>query len=185
MIVLTTNKANILNPAHNGDAGYDIIADSDPKIIGEIAFSANGTDYYKSVDYIEYETNVAITPEEGFHTFVLPRSSISKMNLALSNSVGLIDNGYNGTIKLRFKYVSQPYDLAMQLEPSVDPTKKPDDRSVSINFGMEINKEKIYKKGDRIGQLVFSPTTIAQVLEVFGNLKETTRGAGGFGSTGL
>ena len=41
------------------------------------------------------------------------------------------------------------------------------------------------KKGDRIGQLVFSPTIIAQVLEVFGNLKETTRGAGGFGSTGL
>lgn len=185
MFVLTTNKPNILDPAHNGDAGYDIVADCDPKIVGEIAFSTDGVDYYKSVDYIEYETNVAIIPEEGFHTFVLPRSSISKMNLALCNSVGLIDNGYNGTIKLRFKYVSQPYDLAMQMQPSEDTTKKPDNSSVSINFGVEINREKIYKKGDRIGQLVFSPTTIAEVLQTFGDLKETTRNAGGFGSTGL
>jgi dUTPase len=185
MITLTTNKKNILDPAHDGDAGYDIIADSDPKIVGEIAFSTDGVDYYRSVDYIEYETNVAITPEEGFHTFALPRSSISKMNLALCNSVGLIDSGYTGTIKFRFKYVSQPYDLAMQIQPSEDPAKKHDHSSVSINFGVEINREKIYKKGDRIGQLVFSPTTIAEVTQVFGNLKETTRNTGGFGSTGL
>jgi dUTPase len=185
MITLTTNKENILDPAHDGDAGYDIIADSDPKIVGEIAFSTDGVDYYRSVDYIEYETNVAITPEEGFHTFALPRSSISKMNLVLCNSVGLIDGGYTGTIKFRFKYVSQPYDLAMQIQPSEDSTKKPDNSSVSINFGVEIDMEKIYKKGDRIGQLVFSPTTNAELIQLVGDLEETTRGAGGFGSTGL
>jgi dUTPase len=81
--------------------------------------------------------------------------------------------------------VSQPYDLAMQIQPSEDPAKKPDNSSVSINFGVEIDMEKIYKKGDRIGQLVFSPTTNAELIQLVGDFEETTRGAGGFGSTGL
>jgi dUTPase len=185
MIVLTTNKPNILDPAHNGDAGYDIIADSEPNIVGEIAFNMDGIDYYESVDYIEYETNTAISPQEGFHTFLFPRSSISKTNLLLCNSIGLIDNAYTGTIKLRFKYIAQPCDFGMQILPSADTTKNADNSDVSISFAMAVNKEKIYKKGDRIGQLVFSSTTIAEVLQTFGDLKETTRNAGGFGSTGL
>lgn len=39
------------------------------------------------------------------------------------------------------------------------------------------------KKGDRIAQLVFMPVVQAQ-LKLIGNLSETERGTGGFGSTG-
>lgn len=40
------------------------------------------------------------------------------------------------------------------------------------------------KKGDRIAQLVIAPVSHATV-EVVGELSETTRGQGGFGSTGV
>lgn len=40
------------------------------------------------------------------------------------------------------------------------------------------------KKGDRIAQLVFAPVSIA-VFEEVNELAETTRGSGGFGSTGV
>lgn len=41
------------------------------------------------------------------------------------------------------------------------------------------------KRGDRIAQLVLERIAIADVVEVDGELGETDRGAGGFGSTGV
>jgi dUTPase len=52
------------------------------------------------------------------------------------------------------------------------------------NLLFEVSEEKIYKKGDRIGQLVFSKTIEPTEL-IIGMLDETERGNGGFGSTGL
>jgi dUTPase len=106
---MTTVKVNTLDtiryPANETDSGYDIIATSDPFIQG---ISIDKTDDYLSIDYIEYDTNLIIEPNDGYHTCVFPRSSISKYNLTLANSIGLIDNGYRGVIKLRFKYNAQP-----------------------------------------------------------------------------
>lgn len=166
---MTKIKVNTLNgirpPSSNGDAGYDIIAASEPFIQG---ISIDQTDNYLSIDYIEYDTNLIIEPEIGYHTYVFPRSSISKYNLTLANSVGLIDNGYRGTVKLRFKYNAQPIDH-MLYENS--------------KFCININKNKIYKKGDRIGQLVFAQT-ITPSIEVVSSFESTDRNEGGFGSTG-
>ena len=162
---LSINSSNYIKmPAHEGDAGLDIIAASDPIIKGSIAYGP----YWESVDYIEYDTELQIAPEEGYHTLVMPRSSISKTNLFLRNSVGLIDNGYRGTIKLRFGYIFQPCDMTIG----------------GSRLICEVNTHKIYKKGDRIGQLVFSKT-IEPTRWSVGVLNETERGDGGFGSTGL
>lgn len=154
---------NILKPQYEGDAGYDVIASSDPVIVGktELGF------YYSSIDYIEYDTDLIIAPEDGYHTLAFPRSSISKTNLLMANSIGLIDNEYRGTVKFRFKYVAQPSDYI-------------------IGHGgllIEINKDKIYQKGDKIGQLVFSKTLEPQLV-VVDNFAPTKRNSGGFGSTG-
>lgn len=150
-------------PAHIGDAGWDIVAQDEPKIVGTIAYGP----YWNTIDYIEYDTGIEIAPEEGYHTLVMPRSSISKTNLFLRNSVGLIDNGYRGTIKLRFGYIFQPNRLIVHNDQII----------------CELDAAKIYKKGDRIGQLVFAKTINPQ--EPFESLlNETTRGDGGFGSTG-
>jgi len=144
-------------------AGYDVVATSDPKIVGE----QDGC-VWKRVDYIEYETNLYIAPEAmTFHTLIHPRSSVSKYNLVLANSIGLVDNDYRGMVICRFKYIWQPEDLKYPFSTGI--------------LG-DVNYNKIYKKGDTIAQLVFEPTVQAEWVLV-DDLNQTKRGEGGFGST--
>ena len=173
MIIYYLKKDGLVAPkkANPSDAGFDIIATSGPKIVGELW----DIDYYRSIDYIEYGTNLFVKPAKGFeiHEFKLgdnfqldlrPRSSISKYNLILANSPATIDESYRGEIKVRFKYIFQPEDL-------------------KISNGIEVNKKKIYNIGDRICQLLGRIVTPIRWIEV-DQLDETVRGAGGFGSTG-
>ncbi len=153
-------------------AGYDIIATSEPRIVGLLKLDEN---VWKSVDYIEYETNLYIAPEAiTFHTLIHPRSSISRYNLVLANSIGLVDNDYRGMVICRFKYIWQPEDLCWGGHP--------DGSSVNKTIFSKINESKIYKKGDAIAQLVFEPTTMVN-FELVDDLTQTKRGEGGFGST--
>lgn len=75
-----------------GDAGMDLTA-----------ISSRVTD-----DFIEYQTGLAIEIPVGFMGLIFPRSSISKYDLALANSVGVIDSGYRGEILCRFKTTANP-----------------------------------------------------------------------------
>jgi len=128
--------------------------------------------YYKYIDYIEYDTGISLdslkrNSEEHIYTLVYPRSSISKKNLLLCNSVGLIDPNYRDTIKLRFKYIYQPCDLITY---------------ANNDLLVNINEEKIYSIGDKIGQLVFVksfPVNFEYVPELIPSDR-----VGGFGSTG-
>lgn len=161
---LTINSSDYINaPANIGDAGWDIFAQSEPKIIGTRAYGP----YWKTIEYIEYDTGLEIAPEEGYHTLVVPRSSISNTNLFLRNSIGLIDNGYRGSIKFRFGYIFQPNSMIIHNDELI----------------CELDDTKIYKKGDRIGQLVFAKTVELNDVSI-GSLDKTQRGDGGFGSTG-
>jgi dUTP pyrophosphatase len=105
----------------------------------------------------------------------MPRSSVSKYNLVLCNSVGLVDESYRGEIRARFKYIAQAEDMII--------SQVCDHKGYSFPLEIKINKEKIYKKGDKIAQLVISPTFEAEFVFVE-NLDETERGSGGFGSSG-
>lgn len=49
-----------------------------------------------------YDTGLAFEIPYGYVGLVFPRSSISKKELLLSNSVGVIDAGYRGSVKLCF-----------------------------------------------------------------------------------
>ena len=74
--------------AHPSDAGYDLVA---------VSRKIN-----KNPEYIEYGTGLAIEIPDGYVGLIFPRSSVSKTSLCLRNSVGVIDSGYRGEIKLRF-----------------------------------------------------------------------------------
>jgi dUTP pyrophosphatase len=52
---------------------------------------------------ISYGIDLAMEIPKGFVGLVFPRSSIRKYELALSNSVGVIDSGYRGEIQATFK----------------------------------------------------------------------------------
>lgn len=170
-------------------AGYDIIAIDDPIIVGQtVTKEGEFFPFYKNIDYIEYHTALYISPQKGesyaytnkenYHTLLHPRSSIRKMNLVLANSIGLIDNDYRGEIILCFKYIWQPEDYVMEYNPAdeIGPATPTGDL-----LG-KLNREKIYKKGDKIGQLVAELTNPIE-FQLVTELDSTNRGEGGFGST--
>jgi dUTP pyrophosphatase len=49
-----------------------------------------------------YDTGLAFEIPKGHVGLLFPRSSISKTNLSLRNSVGVIDSGYRGSVSLKF-----------------------------------------------------------------------------------
>lgn len=171
-------------------AGYDIVAVEEPTIVGtQLPPSFNEPDWWKAIDYIEYHTQLFISPQpsrrentgevvENYHTLLHPRSSVRKYNLLLANSIGLIDNDYRGEIIMCFKYIFQPEDLMFG---DVSDTSVPTDSHIQMILG-RINQAKIYKKGDKIGQLVVDPTNPA-IFKLVSELDATNRGEGGFGST--
>lgn len=55
--------------------------------------------------YYEYETGLSMEIPDGYVGLLFPRSSNSKYDLLLCNSVGIIDAGYRGPINFRYKCV--------------------------------------------------------------------------------
>jgi dUTP pyrophosphatase len=105
--------------------------------------------------YIEYGTGLSFEIPEGFVGLLFPRSSISKKFLTLSNSVGVLDSGYRGEVTFRFKYSSAD----------------------------NLSGDSRYQIGDRIGQIIVMPFPNVYFEEV-GELSDSERGSGGYGSSG-
>lgn len=167
-------------------AGYDIVAVDDPTIVGEVGRELaleDGTkvSLYKSIQYLEYHTALKVAPQKDHadyhHLDLHPRSSVRKYNLILANSVGLIDNDYRGEILVSFKYIFQPEDFVIEFDPTEEGKFKP------LGLLGGINWTKIYRKGDKIGQLVAEKTNPCDYIFV-SDLTATARGEGGHGSTG-
>lgn len=78
-------RATIPFYAKEGDAGVDLTA----------------TTIKRTSKFFEYGTDLAMEIEKGYVGLLFPRSSISKTDHFLRNSVGVIDSGYRGEIKLR------------------------------------------------------------------------------------
>jgi dUTP pyrophosphatase len=100
--------------AKKGDAGMDLTAISKE---------------YDNSGNVVYGTGIAVEIPEGYVGLIFPRSSLSNYKLLMSNSVGVIDSGYRGEIKFKFK------KIGLQ--------------------GEQNGKEYVY--GDRVGQLVIIP----------------------------
>lgn len=71
----------------DGDAGMDITA---TEVINN------------TTSQVTYGTGISLEIPKGYVGLVFPRSSIRKMELELSNSVGVIDSGYRGEIQATF-----------------------------------------------------------------------------------
>ena len=53
------------------------------------------------------DTGVSVEPPEGFYVEVVARSSLSKTDFILANSVGIIDPDYRGRIRLALRYLGE------------------------------------------------------------------------------
>lgn len=81
-------KAQIPKKQHRQDAGYDLTAVS-------VSYGVNRQ--------VIYGTGLCVQIPEGYVGKIYPRSSIRKLSLTLSNSVGIIDAGYTGEIQVTFR----------------------------------------------------------------------------------
>ena len=77
------DSAVIPQYAHPTDADMDLVAVSK-------SFDDNGNTVYG--------TGISVEIPEGYVGLIFPRSSISKKDLLLTNSVGVIDSGYRGEL---------------------------------------------------------------------------------------
>lgn len=151
-------KAVLPKKAHPTDAGFDLVATS--RTIDDMG-------------NIVYGTGLAFEIPEGHVGYIFPRSSISKQNIALSNSVGVIDCHYRGEVTFKFKPTLHAWE-------NID-----EEGNYEILVGGFHDAEAVtsYAVGDRIGQLIIMPIPGIE-LEEADELSETDRGAGGYGSTG-
>ena len=122
---------------HEGDGGLDLY------ILEDIVVKSNDT--------VLIKLGISCEPIDGKAFYLMPRSSISKTPLRMSNSIGLIDAGYRGEIMA-----------------SCDNIK---------------NIDYYVKKGQRLFQLVAIDAGPIS-YKIVNELTDSSRGVGGFGSTG-
>ncbi len=144
--------------AHPTDAGFDLTATSR-------TMDKDGN--------IVYGTGLAFEIPEGYAGFIFPRSSISKQDLALTNSVGIVDSHYRGEVMCKFK-------PSWEFDSSFDAVNIGGMDIVSMN---DENGCRVYSVGERIAQLVIMPYPEV-TFEQSDELTPTDRGTGGYGSTG-
>ena len=133
--------------ARHGDAGMDLTATSK-------SYDEHGN--------VCYGTGLAFEIPHGYVGLLFPRSSNTKKDLILGNSVGVIDSGYRGEVVLKFKknyrHTYNKHDeLIMQ----------------------DVND---YEIGDRIGQIIIMPYPQVE-FNLVDELSSSDRGVGAFGST--
>ena len=94
VIKFKLNKGGVL-PTRAGDdeVGFDLT------IINKI----KDIDPYTSL----YDTGVCVQPPDNYYFEVVPRSSLYKLGYLLSNSVGIIDPSYRGTIKIALTKINK------------------------------------------------------------------------------
>jgi len=136
-ILRLSDSAVIPEYAHPDDAGMDLVATS-------VSYDGNT---------VTYGTGLAMEIPPGYVGFLYPRSSVYKTELIMCNSVGVIDSGYRGEVKVKFYRTHERHQR-----------KAP------------------YVVGDRIGQLVIMPYPKVEFQGVR-KLSDSERGEGGYGST--
>ncbi len=138
---LLSNTAQIPTYAHEGDSGFDLVANISHDIV-----LTKGHRYC-------VPTGLAVAVPVGYELQVRPRSGLAlKHGISVLNTPGTVDAGYRGEVGV-----------------------------ILINHG---NDDFVIKNGMKIAQGVIAPVMRAEFV-VASELSDTSRGAGGYGSTGV
>ena len=158
------DDAIIPTKAHPTDSGFDLYASEDVIINpGETTVVPTG---------------IAVELPPGYEATVRPRSGITAKT-KLRVQLGTIDNEYRGEIGVIVDNISEASNEAdygyyrLNGDYWIDHRVKAEKGSYLI------------RKHERIAQLVIQPLPAVEAYELEGELKETDRGEGGFGSSGV
>jgi dUTP pyrophosphatase len=139
---LNSKAAHVPIKAHSTDAGWDLFIPEDTELVeGQIHM-------------VDLRIRMAI-PDSHFG-LVVPRSSMANRRILLANTVGIIDSGYRGNIKVPLIY-----------SPTID---------------MPLTT--MVYQDERIAQIIIVPY-LTQEIEQVDSLDDTDRSDGGFGSSGM
>lgn len=179
--------------AKDGDIGMDM--------------TAIAVEYVADKDMYIYSTGIAIESNFNDGGFILTRSSNSKTECYLTNSVGVVDSPiYRGDIQYRYKNRTSIWTTA-SLNGQKAYNKAFKERLAKFPWIFNINKaikeaelaakkaydetledaKKLkyapYSVGDKVGQICVSTIPTVEFIET-DTLSKTNRGDKGFGSTG-
>lgn len=186
------NKLNQQRETH-ADSGFDLFTP-------EVTFNPMTLDSPIKIDhgvsmamYYRDENNKQ-TPSA---YYMYPRSSISKTPYRLANSVGIIDSGYRGNLMAKVDYVPQQ-NIAKQLkfiQQKLDHLSNKENEYTEFGENEELYNTQSHtssqsqttlkiEHGTRMFQVCAPDLSPIQEIYLVDNLDNTSRGAGGFGSTG-
>ena len=106
-------------------------------------------------DVLCYGTGIALEIPTGYSVMLLPRSSVYKTGMTMCNSIGLIDSGYRGELKMMFYSDSMCLPYEVSSEKPIGQIVVPECLATEVEF-VEVDE-----------------------------LSDSDRGTGGFGSTGV
>ena len=134
-----------------GDAGMDLTA----------------TDYeFDEVGNYVFKTGISVEIPDGYVGLVFPRSSISKTNLYLTNSVGIIDSKYRGEIIVKFKSsIRYSTGIVEWIRILFGHKIFKNYEATTVNVESNTNVPR-YVVGDRIAQLIIIPYPQIEFEEV-------------------
>lgn len=164
-LLLKPNNKNIFDlysqnrVIHVEDAGFDLYVPTDTTIApGEVKMIDMGIQcQMRSFEWLPFNwlKNMSFYK---YHCYLMyPRSSISKTPLTLANSVGVIDAGYKGNIKAAMRNTDLANEYTVKAGTRLVQLTRPDLYNFDVNI-LDYNSD---------------------------SLRQTTRGEGGFGSTGI
>lgn len=145
---LLDERASLPVRGHPTDAGLDLAALE-----------------YTILDFnqrVLVRTGLSVRIPAGYVGLLVPRSSLSKKGIMLTNSCGILDAPYRGELLISLVYnfqASQEHDTEVAF---INP-------------------------GERIAQILIVPIALPDAIKYTGsdtNWNNTARGTGGFGSTG-
>ena len=159
------DNAIIPTKAYPTDSGFDLYASEDVII--------------EPGETIKVPTGIAVELPPGYELQVRPRSGIS-LRTKLRVVLGTVDSGFRGEIGVIVDNIAEDScGNESQYLTYIDGLDYRTDGE------MYPNDTYLIRKGDRIAQLVIQPIPTVEAYEVKGELSETDRGQGGFGSTGV
>lgn len=138
-----------------GAAGYDLTA---------VTLEKRG-------DLYIYGTGLAFEIPPGYYGALCARSSIAFQPLHKCGGVTIIDSDYRGEVFVMFRNIPRAPLWNLSIEGFL------------LDQGKSKSLLNAYKVGDRVAQLIIQKYTPA-AFKLVDELSETTRGPGGYGSTG-
>ena len=150
--------------AHEGDAGFDLVA------VEDVIIEPGETKLIR--------TGLAFELPDGYEMQIRPRSGIT-LKTKLRVQLGTVDSGFRGEIGVIVDNIAEdPCGNESQYLTYIDGLDYRTDGE------MYPNDTYLIRKGEKIAQAVIKPVEQAHFIEV-DELSDSERGEGGFGSSGV